>query len=377
MIPGWYTLDKVLIKAGNIIFTREYNTPRGNAIPVTPASKPSFKSIDDSEQFRLLVWPQISSMNVRLSLCNTIHLEHPRSLDVEVSTGWNDILQGQMLLRAGSAGLRLHTADAIVVGGSSTLLDQSQPGIIVFSNVSADSRLVLRIPYGLESDLKEITVKIEVLFTTAKGNFTYCCTPIIPVLLPLGVNVQDTFQQSSLFSKFTISTSNATPLRITHCHLQSSVDFEVTSSPLKDEKFDVFARQPLSFISRVRRKSQLDMNSRLDRTDPNRLLLQIQYRCLDQEISETIERSLLESLNTSSLQEISRLLIPNVLARYRSQLSSQELERIGLLREMDISDILDSAWAAVATGVRPECRSRTIEWLKGLHKVLPILLTYF
>lgn len=361
-----------MIKSGNIVFTREFFPSRGNAFLTTSLSPASSGSINNTDQFRVLVWPQSRALDVRLSLCNTIHLEHPRSLHVEIITGWNDVTEGKVSLRAGSAGLRLHIADAVLASGDTTLLDQSQPGDIVFGSISADANLVLRVPYGLESDLKEITVKVEVSFTTLKGTFMYCCSPTIPILLPLGVNVQDIFQQGSLFSKFTISTANAIPLCVSKCHLQGSSDFEVTSPPLGDEKFEVFTRQPLSFISSICRKPRKNTASRSDQAVQQRLLLQIEYHCLDQEISETIERSLLNSLAAANLLEISRLLIPNLLAKYRSKLSIQDFETAGLLRETDISTILDSIWAIMASGVRPECRDKATKWLRDCHKVLQI-----
>lgn len=370
MIPGWYALDKILIRTGNIVFTREFEASRGSAFLKGLEDRTSSHFDGEINHFRVLVWPQVKTLDVRMSLYNTIHLEHPRSLLVEISTGWNNIIQGKVLLRAGSAGLRLHTADAVLASNNTTLLDQSQPGDIVFGSISADANLVLRVPYGLESDLKEITVRIEVSFTTAKGEFMYCCNPTFPVLLPLGVNVQDSFQEDSLFSKFTISTASAVPLRVLNCHLQSSADYDVISPPLRNGDFDVFARQPLSFISTVCRKPWSKNVERLSQAVQQRLLLQIEYRCLDQEISETIERSLWKSLAFANLLEISRLLIPNVLAKFRSILSIQDLETIGLLREIDVSIIIDSIWATIASGVRPACRDKTTKWLKDCHKVL-------
>ena len=361
----------MLIKSENIVFTRRFFPSRGGDAFFTALLDPaSSESMDVADHFRVLVWPQYGAFDVHLSLCNVIHLERPRSLHVELFSGWNDIIQGKVFLRAGSAGLRLHTAEAIIASGNTTLLDASQPGDIVFGNISADTNIVLKIPYGLESDLKEITVKIEVSFTTLKGTFTCCSNPTIPILLPLGVNVQDIFQQDSLFSKFTISTANAIPLCVSKCQLQSSVDFDVASPPLGDEKFGVFARQPLSFISMICRKLRENPANWSDQAAQQGLLLQIEYRCLDQEISETIERSLMNSLAAADLLEISRLLIPNLLAKYRSKLSIQDFEMVGLLREIDISTILESIWATVASGVMPGCRNRATKWLTDYQKVL-------
>ena len=253
------------------------------------------------------------------------------------------------------------------------MLDQSQTGSICFGKVSANSTIAIKIPYALESDLRDITVKIEVSYTTRTGDFIYAYNPRIPILLPLGVSVQDIFQNDALFSRFTISTVNAVPVRVTKCHLHSSVDFEVSSPSLTDDVLDIFARQPLSLISRIYRRPPGYAKAGASTLKQKKLMLEIEYECLDQEIVRSVESCLLKSLQATNLQQFSRLLIPSLLRDLSSRLTTQELEVSGLLREICVHRILDSNWNMISSGIQPIHRNEITNWLTSWEKVQRLL----
>lgn len=325
--------------------------------------------MDSAKQSRILVWPSLRALVARLSMHNKIHLEQPRSVDIEISTGLNHITHGRVLLRAGSAGLRLRTTNAQLTSGDTTVVDQSQPGILSFSELFAQTNMVLRIPYDLESDLKEITIKAEISYTTPMGDFMYACNPKIFSLLQLGVNVQDTFQQDSLFSRFTINTANLIPLRISRCYIEDSHDFEVSSPSLTSERFDVFPRQPLSLMAKIRPKHKKEKPKRKGSTH-EKLFLMIEYHALDEEILETLQNNFSKALAASDLQDLKRLLVPALLAKSRSRLSIQGLEVIGLRREITLNTVVDKDWGTVLSGLSPERRGEISRWLVDWQEVL-------
>lgn len=374
MTPAWYVLNKIMLRSEKVIFIQDLSSSlyTGPFLAGSGHSEP--RASVNINQTRILVWPLPEALEACLVMCNTIHLEQPRSVEIEVNTGWNHISRGRVLLRAGSAGLRLRTADALLTSGNTIIVDQSLPGSIGFGELSADTTMILRIPYDLESDLKEITVKIEVLYTTTKGDFIYACSARAPTLLPLGVNVQDTFQQDALFSKFTISTANSVPLCITKCYVRDSPDFEVSSPSLAGERLDVFARQPLSVISRIRQKHRRGSMPEANVSAPPRLLLEIEYRCLDQEICETLKQNFVKSLATSKLRDLTRLLVPTLLEKQRSKLSIQDLEMIGLRREIPLDIAMENDWNAVLVGISLERRHEVAQWLMDWQKVACIFL---
>lgn len=363
MIPAWYLLNQILIRSENIIFIQNFSLFQYDPLSADPGNTVSTGLGKSIGQVRILVWPLPNALEVRLAQYNKIHLEQTRSVEIEVNTGWNNISEGRILLRAGSAGLRLRTADALLLSGNTTIVDQSQPGNITFGELHADTTMGLRIPYDLESDLKEITVKIEVLYTTAKGDFTYACNLKVPGLLPLGVNVQDTFHEDALFSKFTISTANSIPLRITRCYIEDSPDLDVFSPSLADVKLDVFARQPFSLMSKISQKQRNGRGPGIRGSAPASLLLKIEYRCLNQEVCETAEQCFAKALASSSLRDLLRLLIPVLLAKLRSKLSIQELEMIGTRREITLDTVLDNDWSVILSGVKPDRHQELATWL--------------
>ena len=368
MIPGWYVLSTITIRSENIIFTHEA-LPSNNSALFLGSAESNLRSVEFASKARILLWPQAEGLDVRLSLYNMIHLEQPRSILINIFTGWNEISQGKLSLRAGSAGLRLHTADGALVGGKAEILDQSRTGTIVFGKASKDTILRLRIPYALESDLKEITIKVEISYTTVNGDFAHGCNLKASTMLPLGVNVQDIFQEGALFSKFTISTAFYTPLRIFKCFLQSSAEYKVSSPSLADDKLDIFTRQPLSLISRIYPKSRNNQYAKTEVSKQVGLLLQIQYCCLDQQINEALERCICEALASSELCRFSRLLVSSLIKKFCTNLSNQELEAIGLLREIPMGRALESAWNSVSSGVQPELRDEIAKWVLNWQEV--------
>ena len=368
MRPGWHSLDRILVDSGNIHFTYDPVATSVSALFAEPGNRFS-PPIGKVGHTRVLVWPQAHALDLRLTHHHKIHLEKPRSILAEISSGWNDVSRGKLVLRAGSAGLRLHTGDAGLLDGDSTLLDQSQTGSICFGAIMANSTIVIEIPYALESDLREIVVKMEVSYNTQYGDFIYACNPKIPILLPLGVSVQDIFQNDALFSRFTISTVNATPVRVTKCHLQSSVDFEVSSPSLTNDALDIFARQPLSLISRIHRRRAGDVKVHGNRLNQKKLILEVEYRCLDQEIVRSVEFCVLESLKAAHLQSFSRLLMPWLTKNLCSRLTAHEIELSGLLREISVHRIVGSNWDMISSGIQPTYRHKIATWLTSWEKV--------
>ena len=356
-----------MIQSENIVFTHDLTPPsRG---PFFASNRDTSSSQSVNAPCEILVWAHPQALEARLSHCRSINLEHTRSLAVDVFTGWNNISEGRIQLRAATAGLRLHTAEAEFQSSDTHVLDQSQAGSIMFGKVTANTSIQVRIPYSLESDLKEIVVKIEIHYTTAEGDFTYACNPKISILLPVGVNVQDIFKEDALFSKFTISTADSTPLRVSKCSLEGTKDFEVYTPPLADSELDVFARQPLSLVSKICRSVQSKVRSDRDGQLQRKLLLHIEYCRVDQEITMAVESSLSAAVADSPFQEFSRVLASAISAALRSNISSQDLGMIGTRREIDVGAFQDHNWDRLVSGLSPGYHDGLTNWLQKWHKV--------
>ena len=321
------------------------------------------------DQARLLIWPAPRNLEARVTHCEDVNLDLPRSINVELSSGENDISRGKLLLRAASAGLRLHTAKALVDKGKLTITDRIQPGTIAFVGLLVGTTAYIRVPYSVENDLKDIVVRVEVTYTTSEGDFTYACNSKVSILLPLAINVQDVFKQNILFSRFTIGTANSVPLRIFNCHLEGNEDFYVDSPALTGTELDVFDRQPLSFISRIQRRIDRQKGMGKSKSIKRRLRLQIEFRCLDEESCAAAEILFSAALERSPFQVYSRILRPMLLATLRKSFSVQRLEAGVLQRGFNLEKFDERGWELQLSGLAIDQRQLLATWLKSWHEV--------
>ncbi|KAG6988538.1 hypothetical protein G7Y79_00071g097090 [Physcia stellaris] len=371
MNPGLYTLEKVILRSANVIFHQDFSTQITPTFP--PGSdRTATSALDNFSLTPIHIFPSPQAFSAQVLHSNIIHLEQPRSLEIHISSGWNSILHGRLHVRAGTAGLRLHTADAGSLSAEPSITDQSQPGVIEFGGFTCRKLSSIKIPYSVESDLKHIVIKLEVSYATTEGDFTFACSPKISILLPLGVNVQDIFKQDALFSKFSVFTASSVPIRLKHCRLEGTAAFAVQSPSLTETELDIFARQPVTLMAKICREQNQPLDSeKLSR----RLLLQVQYVCLDEEVLAAVEQALKASLGDSDFHELTCLLTPHLITTLRSQLSVQDYEAIGLLREISFGPFSPTTWSPLLTALpQPTCEA-ALSWLSSwytTHATIPL-----
>ena len=315
---------------------------------------------------RILVWPALRSFEVCVSLFADIHLERPRSILCELFSGRNAISDGKLLIRAGSAGLRLHTANAELMAEDEKIPDASQPGVICFGQIPENSVIKIRVPYRLDSEMREISLRTEVTYTTAQGEFVYGDNHTLPVLLPLGVNVHDVFKKAALFSKFSISSSTSIPLRLLDCHLEGTEDFEATSPRMDASGLCILARQPVSMVYKIIRKETRSQSREILQ---NKLSMQIRYLCLDEEVVATVRECFSECLQRSEFHSLTRLLMPLLAVTLRTKLLQQDLELVGLLREVSIGAFENFRWEHILPALPLGVRQRLQSWLTKWYQV--------
>ena len=367
MFPAWYVLNQVTILSGNILFIHSLSPP-SDGPPFTRSRYSVPPDIDN--QRRLLLWAQPRSLEARLSHSEKIHLERSKSILVKISSGWNEIIHGRLSLRAASAGLRLHTAEAEVRNGKVVVTDKVQTGSISFGQIFSNNTVDILVPYSLENDLKNIIVRAEVAYTTERGDFIYACNSKISTVLPITINVRDTFKESTLFSTFTVGTANSIPVKIVRCIVEGNEDFSAISQIVNNVQLDVFVRQPLSLVSRIchtsREKRGLDVSETLQK----KLFLHVEYQCLDQKILAAAENVYSKALEAMPLHKLSRLVIPALLSNLSSRFSTQQLEAAGLLHKIEIETLGKEDWgSSVLSGLPPDLGEELTSWLKSWHGV--------
>ena len=364
MVPGWYQVDKIMISSGKIVFTHDLSPAVEGGFFDSSHGTTSDQPVVQS--YRILVWPSPGALEANVDLNQEIHLEQPRSVVIDISTGSNFITRGELLVRAGSAGLRLLNSDAKPLRGDSRISYKPEKGVICFEELARDMNLKITVPYKLETDTKDITVKIEVAYNTEHGAFAYGSSHTLSILLPLGVNVQDVFKQRALFSKFAISASTPIPLELLSYRLEGTEDFEAKSPSAGNTKVFVSTKKPVSMVYRITHKKHINSKGK---TLQARLSMYIEYQCLDEVVCSTVRYYLLDRLQSSKFIKYARLLTHSVEGILRSRLRAQDFERIGLLREFDMASFSDFRWDKVLGGLPSEAREELVSWLQRWHEV--------
>lgn len=366
---GWYKLERVELRSGNISLVSDVAVPTGNALFGASPVPDGANHMIEWNSSPILVYPKEKALEAQITLHRSIHLGQPRLLELEISSGQNEVSRGRVKLRACSAGLRLHMGDAKVISGNNLGFEMSQAGTLGFDDLRADAKFVARVPYALENELTEIKVKTEVFYTVADRDYHYIRSSEISVQLQLSVNVQDSFQEQALFSNFKIGTASSTPARVHGYSMLSTNAYQVALPPVVDNVLGIYPRQPLSLVAKIQRKASSTQGAPTKNASDRLLLLQIRYACLDQEVNVAVADALSTALHESKFRGKSRLLVDALTKTLRSQLSTQDLESIGLLRQIQMAAFQDYNWDSVLAGLKPEERAEIEPWLIQWHLV--------
>ncbi|KAG8526257.1 uncharacterized protein KY384_000250 [Bacidia gigantensis] len=365
--PGWYVVDKIRLLAGNIVF-EQHNSQPSDAL-VLPGNKPavieSNPRAQDSRQF--MVWETSESLAVKVSPSRYIKLSQPRSIDVEIFSGWNDIIDATILVRAGSAGLRIHTAEAQTADRAKLGSDTSQSGSIRFDDLARDKKIVISIPYELEADSDEIQLRVEISYRTKDGTFTYASRIKVPLKLAITVNVQENFKKNFLFSRFSIGPATLSPIRLISTEITSNVDYDAQLFSTNADHLRIFDRQPYSAIGKIQRRRKDVRIDAANRIEP-RIYMKIKYLLEDAMITKTVDVHLSEALAAAQIQTYSRLLSQHLITRLRSRMSAADLEIFALTQTVPLGSFADCGWDDVLQVLIPSQVVRLKQVLEGWHQ---------
>ncbi|RFU26327.1 hypothetical protein B7463_g10018, partial [Scytalidium lignicola] len=338
IIPGTYVASHVILQSGNIVmqYVHDINLP--------PSKEDSFFKCP-----KLLLYHRAEAFGIRLFPSRTMYLNKTRSLEMELSSGWNDITKGELHLRAGTAGLRLHTGETEVIGGDFQISKKADAGVINFGPFALDSTATLRIPFSLEHEVNDITLKIEVSYSAEKGEFFSAINASLSTILPLGVNVQDVFKHKALFSRFTISSASSSPLRLLRSNLESSAVFEAHCGVPLMKPMPIFPKQPASMLYKITKSSSAP--SSLRKGQKASLSLVLLYSCLEEEINYAVVDSLKKAFEGTLLYSYIHLVISTIIPQLHARLSPYGLEQIAVLHELQTSLLADIKWSNLFLGL--------------------------
>lgn len=333
IVPGTYTVSHVSLHTNNIALYYEHGTTislagQNDLIFISP---------------KLLLYHRAEAFDVKLFASRYLHLDRNRSLELELSSGWNDVTSGELHIRAATAGLRLQTSEAKVISGTLELSKKVEVGVIRFGAMSAAATVKLSVPYTLEHESSEISLRLEISYTTEKGTFLFATMPTMSILLPLGVNVQDVFKHKALFSKFTISSASSSPLRLLSSQLDGSDIFQAQCGVSISEPLAIFPRQPATMLYKITRAASTQQSSASCKSKAA-LSLVLHYICLEEEIENALTQNLQQALWDTPMYPYTRLVIPTVIQELRTRSSSYDFERVAVLNEVPTSTLTSVRW---------------------------------
>lgn len=337
MSPGAYEVDRVQLNSGPLKLSFE---------------RQAFQPIErDAVNLRnpyVSLYQRTDTLDLRVEPSTVTQLDRNYAMDLELTTGWNEVESCEIRVRSATGGLRLLTAEAQILG--TTEQEQpasSEPGLFLFKSLAARSSVRARIPFTTEQDAPSVSIKVEVKYTTSRGTFTLSKMPSIPLALKLGVNVQDVFKHTALFSRFTVSTATQSPLRLFKSELIESDVFESRFGVPPANPVVIFPKQPASLIYKINRIA----GSRIGPNTNKTMYLKLSYSVLQDEIRDNIRDSLTEALKDTELRVYSRLLVSSVLDRVKGDLTAYDLERSATLGELPLSFLTEVKWQKQFTGL--------------------------
>lgn len=283
-----------------------------------------------------------------------------RTLEVELSSGRNDIKKGTVRVRPATAGLRLRVAEAAVVEGNMNITSNGETGNIEFSQFGPDSFVRFRIPYTIEENHPVLFARAEVKYETDQGQYSYSSLHSIVSSLPISVNVQDIFKDDVLFSRFTISPAMLVPLRILKFNIPDTDGYDVQSSIQGPVALDVFPKQPASLLYKFK--------PRTNGEPKGPLRLSIEYTCMDDECLDSVEQQFKTNIEASKFRPFTSLLTSHIVEAFRRQLSTSDMEVIALIREVETLSYESVRWDNLLPALKGSVDGLK-DWLKEWHNV--------
>ncbi|KAE8154414.1 trafficking protein particle complex subunit 10 [Aspergillus avenaceus] len=362
-LQGKYYIDRIELRARSILFT--YGGGKHATLPL------GFREpVDAEEDTRpyIYCYPPPEGLQAKIVSPHLVNLEEMRSLELELHSGWNDIKNATVRVRPATAGLRLRIAEAEVVEGELAISANSETGHIEFSQLGRSSFVRFRIPYTVEEQHPTLSARAEVAYETNDGRFMYSSLHSIMSGLPISVNVQDTFKDKVLFSRFTVSPAMMIPVRILKCSIPNSDVYQVHSNIGESVALNVFPKQPASLLYKIQQREDGAVSPGSRRS----LRLSVDFTCVDDESLDAIEKTFRASIETSQFRQYTTLLTSHLVEAFRTQLSTSDMEVIGLVREVEMLPYAGAKWELLLSALK-EPIDGLKTWLTEWHNNHPVI----
>ena len=360
---GPFLADRVIVRAKNIIFVEELRQkPAPNPLGIVGTDVLAVPSTSKPPQC-VYIYPRKEAFHAEISSTAHLFVDKSRQLDVILEAGTNDISSISVRVKPASAGLRVHSADAIATGIQAAK-EALTPGHISLAALEPKGKAIVTIPYSLEQAAREIYVRFEVDYSTASGVHTFIGSARLSNDLPLDVEVNDVFHLDTLFSNFTARTTGSLPYSIVGASLDESPAYQVEQPSNVPFPLTVFSSQPLSLVYKISRKKDLDPKLRKKEAA---LALHLEYSAIEEFVTWYIRRQFSADLQQSEFDHLARLLLVVLAERCKELFTVPVLELAALMRTIEMIDYNSIGWGEILPMVPPPSRGPLETWLKQWH----------
>jgi hypothetical protein len=371
-----FSVDRIVMKTKKISFG--YEAPSKIALDGPFGRMISHELAAGLSRSRLVCYPRLESFHTEIALSRSLHIDKTRTLEIRCCSGWNDISRAEIHLRSASAGLRLRTADATLDATVTKLTKPKTPGVIELLDMPPDSSITIHVPYSVEEDLHEISLRLDVSYFTSLGKFEHSSNPTISTELSVDVNVHDLFKSSSLFSRFLIRPSRGVPLQILSVNLEGTDRYSVRQPPCVLTPMLVFPTQPATVMYQVTPKDS--NNGKIHPTrqpvaDELPLTLTIDYGCIDEYAIEAAKSIFTEAVSSSQFASLGLLLIQTFTVQLRRAIPITQYSEITLLQQLRLPSFDAMNWNVIFDGLPVSLTDDLRSWLQSWHtkhEVIPI-----
>jgi trafficking protein particle complex subunit 10 len=341
---GWYTLDRLEFKVGNLLLVHHFQQePWGDAgIRSSRYQAPL-----------VMVYPRSDALSIEVIPSTKIVLGQMRTLSLIIRPGNDSVTECSIRLRAASAGLRLNIHESSSTGALD-IIRQQDTVLLRLEAVEEGSDARIEIPYTLESASDpSVVVKCEVSYQKQArpiGLYKVCA---VDVILPVSVNVQDIHRDLHWFSRFLIRPATLVPIVLRRCSLEDSPGNMVETGRDFDEPLMIYPQHPATWTVRLHQQKT---------TMKQCLVLNVQYQCLDELILNVLERAFKSFFDQSTYNRLTSYLLTHLLRTVKHGWTEQDLEVAGLMREFEVWKMEDLDWQSALCAFDSE----TKEGVRGL-----------
>ena len=362
---GLFKIERIIIQAGRILFRHDWAAqPKASDALVSPVQRMR----PTTQTQNVMVYPRFGALKAHIKPSSSTHLQSQRDLELVIEVGNNTIHEGRVSLRAASAGLRMHTANATILDGEDVIRPTTNPGDIQLRSCSEESIIRIKIPYQAELTAVALTVGVHIDYRTDAGKFTFRSSSNVDIAIPLDVSVQDTIKQDLVLSKFWLRPVGERPLLVLDAELEGSGKYETRPLLQQDLKTVVSSSHPLCVSYRVQlAKRTPDLEP--DDVPGQPLVFRVKFRNIAQDLVDHMRQKLKHDVADSSFAMYGGLLLYHLEERMQAAMNKVEFKHAGITGAVQLPAYDDARFESIVQLLQRPRQEALAEWVRDWYNV--------